>query len=363
MGIPVRAREIRALRLHSQLIEPIGTAGAADVVRHLLAIQAQDFGQALWAVGVRSKGAGRSDVIAALASGAVVRTLPMRGTLHFVASEDLRWMLTLTSARTIQSTATRFAQLGLDAATLDRAAALTLDALAGGGSLGRDEYLKMLSAGGVAPDGQRGYHIIFQLAQRAIVCWGPPAGTQQALVLVDDWIAPTPERDRAEALESFALRYFASHGPATERDFAWWTKLPLRDVRAAIAGLGAQLTALTLDGVDYLIPTSALGSAATTGGVLAQPGASVFALPGFDEYLLGYQDRSLVLDDEHAWRIVPGNNGMFLPMIVSRGEIVGGWRRNSKTRAPEPEHFAEATPAQLAAFARAAKSYARFILS
>jgi hypothetical protein len=358
MGIPVRAREILALRLRSQRIDPVGATDPADVVRHLLATQAQDFGQALWAVGARSKSAVRSDVLASLASGAVVRTMPMRGTLHFVASEDLRWMLAVTAQRTLQSATTRFAQLGLDAATLDRVEELTRNALAGGTSLSRDEYLTMLAAGGVAPDGQRGYHIIFQLSQRAIVCWGPPAGTQQALVLVDDWIAPTPERDRAEAVQSFALRYFASHGPATERDLAWWTKLPLGDVREAIAGLGDQLTALTLDGVDYLIASSALDGVTLEG---ASPGAKVFVLPGFDEYLLGYQDRALVLEAEHSWRIVPGNNGIFLPMIVSRGEIVGGWRRNAKTKALEPEHFDTATPRQLEAFARAAKSYARFV--
>jgi hypothetical protein len=322
----------------------------------MLSLQAQDFAQALWAVGLRSRGATRGDVLAALTKGEVVRTLPMRGTLHLVAAEDLRWMLALTAERSLQSAATRFARLGLDRATLDRAEQVTRDALTGGNSLSRDEFMKLLASNGISPDGQRGYHVIFYLTQLALVCWGPPRGTQQALVLVDEWIPPTPKLDRAAALESFALRYCASHGPATERDFAWWTKLTLRDVRAAIASLGPRLTTLTLDGVDYFVATEALG-----GGIPSASRVSVHALPGFDEYLLGYQDRLLALDAEHAWRIVPGNNGVFFPMIVSNGRIIGAWRRNPKTGSIESEHFTEANPTQLAGFARAAKRYERFL--
>jgi hypothetical protein len=355
-GVDVTAREILRLRLATQRIDPVGAADVAGTVRHMLAMQAQDFAQALWAVGLRSRDATRRDVLDSLARGEVVRTLPMRGTLHFVAAEDLRWMLSLTAKRSLKSAATRFARLGLDQSTLDRVEEVARVALAGGNSMSRDEFMKLLASNGIAPDGQRGYHIIFYLSQLALVCWGPPRGTQQALVLVDEWISPAPKVDRDEALESFALRYFASHGPATERDFAWWTKLTLRDVRAAIAGLGSRLTTLTLRGVDYLVATEVVD-----GGIPSAPRASVHALPGFDEYLLGYQDRLLVLEAEHAWRIVPGNNGMFFPMIVSAGRIIGAWRRNPKTASIVPEHFTEAKPAQLAGFARAAKRYEQFL--
>lgn len=350
------AREMLRLRMFTQRIDPVGTADIVGTVGHLVAMQAQDFGQALWAVGARSERSTRSSVLAALARGEVVRSLPMRGTLHFVAPEDLRWILALTAERTLQSAATRFAGLGLDRATLDRAEHVARDALAGGGSLSRAEFMSLLAAHGIAPDGQRGYHIIFYLSQLALVCWGPPRGTQQALVLVDEWIPRAPERDRADAIESFALRYFASHGPATERDFAWWTKLTLRDVRAAIAGLGDGLTALALDGVDYLIATSALEDALSS-----RSRSAICALPGFDECFLGYQDRSLILEAEHSWRILPGSNGLFLPMIVSGGRVVGGWRRDPKTGIAEPDYFVDATPSELAGFSRAAKRYERFM--
>jgi hypothetical protein len=202
--------------------------------------------------------------------------------------------------------------------------------------------------------------VIFFLAQRGIVCWGPPAGTQQALVLVDDWIPTHALPPREQSLADFTLRYFTGHGPATERDFAWWTKLTLADIRAAMAACGDHLTELTHRGVSYWIGTEALDAASRRA-----PASGVRALPGFDEYLLGYQDRSLALPDEHAQRIVPGNNGIFLPTITSAGRIVGTWRRAPGSRQQEivPEHFAEASAAERAGFARAARGYARFMSS
>jgi hypothetical protein len=176
-------------------------------------------------------------------------------------------------------------------------------------------------------------------------------------VLVDDWIPPQPTLSKHEALARFARRYFAGHGPATERDFAWWTKLTLTDVRAGMAAASDTLTELTNRGTSYWISTSGLDAAA---GIRAT--SAVHVLPGFDEYLLGYQDRLLPLAAEHSERIVPGSNGIFLPTIVARGRVVGTWRRTpkSKTAQIEPEHFETASAARHAAFAKAAKGYERF---
>ena len=357
MAIEVSARELLRLREFTQRIDPAVTGTVTETVRHLLAMQAQDFANALWAVGLRTRGSGRSNVLAALKRGEVVRTLPMRGTLHFIAAEDLRWMLALTSARSLQSAKTRFENLGLDARTLERAATITHKELAGA-EMSRDEFMKLLDGHGISPDGQRGYHIIFYLTQLSLVCWGPPSGTQQALVLVDDWIPEQKLPARDVSLAEFALRYFASHGPATERDFAWWTKLTLADVRIGMAACGDALVELTHEETGYSIAASELDAASGR-----KPTAAVHALPGFDEYLLGYQDRQLPLAAEHSQRIVPGNNGIFLPMITAKGRVVGTWRRTpkSKTDAIEPEHFETAAAAMHAKFAKAAGAYARFV--
>jgi hypothetical protein len=357
MAVEVSVRELLRLRQFTQRIHPAASGTVAETVRHMLALQAQDFSNALWAVGVRTSGSGRSDILAALKRGEVVRTLPMRGTLHFVAAEDLRWMLALTSARTLQGAETRFANLGLDAATLLRSESIATAGLSNG-AMNRDDFMKLLAGNGIAPDGQRGYHVIFYLAQRSLICWGPPSGTQQALVLVDDWIPPQPIPTRDAALQQFAARYFASHGPATERDFAWWTKLTLADVRAAIGSCGDGLMELTCGGNRYWISTAELDAASAS-----RASAAVHALPGFDEYLLGYQDRLAPLAPEHSQRTVPGNNGIFLPTIVAGGRVVGTWRRTPRSKATiiAPEHFETASDAQHSAFARAAAGYARFI--
>jgi hypothetical protein len=169
--------EILKLRLRTQRIEGSHESSVVDTVRHLLAIQAQDFAQALWAVGARTPTARRSDVLGALDRGEVVRSLPMRGTLHFVPPEDLRWMLDLTAERSLASAATRFRNLELDAETLTRAEQLVADRLRGGGRLSRAEFVTFLESQGISCAGQRGYHIIYFLTQRQLVCWGPTSGT------------------------------------------------------------------------------------------------------------------------------------------------------------------------------------------
>ena len=362
MTIAVTARDVLRSRQWSGRIDPVGRGAVADTVRHLLAVQAQDFAQALWAVGSRTAASKRSDVIAALATGEVVRTLPMRGTLHFVAAEDLGWMLDLTAARMLQSATTRFRALGLDEATLVRSEQVAVDALAGGNALSRDGFMKLLEANGISPEGQRGYHVIFYLSQRQILCWGPPAGTQQALVLVDEWIRTRRDLGHEESLREFALRYFTGHGLATVRDFAWWSKLTLADARAGIALAGDELVSVALDGQPYLASAREWDAAQTAR--TARAGAGVHVLAGFDEYLLAYQDRSLPLEAAHAQRIVPGNNGIFLPIIVAQGRIVGTWRRaaRSKTGAIEPEYFEPPSAALEKGVARAAKRYAEFVV-
>lgn len=286
-----------------------------DVVRHLLAMQAQDFGGALWAVGLRTRSCTEAEVEQAIATRQVVRSWPQRGTLHLVAAEDLHWMLALTSARTVQSAAGRHRALGLSSSDFTRAAAIA-EASIGDGVVGRTELLAALDAGGVSTDGQRGAHLLLYLAVTGLLVFGPRQGKQHSFALLDSWVTTRQALEGDEALAELALRYFLSHGPATDRDLAWWSALTLTQVRRGIAAVAPQLERLTVDGVDYWHRPG-----------LAPAPAGVHALPGFDEYVLGYQDRSAQLGPEWAARIVPGGNGMFLPTIVRNGEIVGTWKR------------------------------------
>ena len=314
-------RELTALRLSAQGIGAPAPDGIAGTVRRMLGVQAQDFAGAKWSVGLRTPGSTDAEVEAAIAAGSVVRSWPMRGTLHLVPPEDLGWMLSATSARTIRSTQSRRRDLGLTAADLEAAREAAQRELSGGRVLTRDALLAVFDAAGVSTAGQRGYHLLSHLGITQTLVFGPVDGKQQTFVLLDEWV-PSPRRlEPEEALGEFALRYFTGHGPATVRDFAWWSSLTLGDARAGLAVARAQLDELDVDGTSYYL-------AADT----APASPAVHTLPGFDEYLLGYQDRSAPLADGPLERVAPGKNGLFLSTIVVDGEVVGTWRRTIGVR-------------------------------
>ncbi len=297
-----------------------------DVVRWMGALQAQDYQQALWAVGLRLHSATQAAVEQAIADRKILRTWPMRGTLHFVPAEDAHWMLKLTAARVLASDRRRQEQLELDEATIKRAQKLFEAALAGGKRLTRPQMMHRLESAGIRTQGQRGYHLLWYLAQKGLICLGPMEEKQQTFVLLDEWVPHARQFSREEALAVLAERYIASHGPATAQDFAWWTGLPIADAKAGLEAAKAGLVTETINGQTYWMAQHAPGRQA------GSP-SGVYLLPGFDEYLLGYKDRSAVLAAEYAPKIVPGNSGMFLPMLVVAGQVVGTWKRTLRKNA------------------------------
>lgn len=315
-------REIALLRLAAQRLAGPGCDTAAAAVRWMTAMQAQDYRGALTSVALRTTGRAVTEVEAALTAGEVVRSWPMRGTLHLVAAEDLAWMLRLTAPRMVAGAAARRDQLGIDAGTLARAEELAVQALRGGARLRRRELLDVWEAAGVSTVSQRGYHLLWHLAQHAVLCFGPVDAGQQLLVGVDEWI-PHPRRpQRDEALGEWAYRYFCSHGPATVKDFTRWTNLLAADVRTALALARPRLATLLAHDVEYLMDphTPDLLDACR------RRAKAVFLLPGFDELLLGYTDRTAVLPAEFAGAIVPGGNGMFRPTVLHNGRVAGTWK-------------------------------------
>ncbi|MGI8433404.1 MAG: winged helix DNA-binding domain-containing protein [Nocardioidaceae bacterium] len=315
--------DVALLRLVAQRLVGPAEESARDVVGWMTAMQAQDLPGATTSVTLRSERRTREDVFDALRTGAVVRSWPMRGTLHLVPAQDLRWMLGLTSARMVKAAERRRADLGLDDATRGRASALAGAALAGGRALRRGELYATWEAAGISTDGQRGIHLLGYLCQTGLLGLGPMRGLEQCVVLLADWSPDARVLERDEALGELALRYFRSHGPATDKDLAWWTKLTLSDVRTGLAVAQSQLAVLEVDGVSYFMdPTTPDRLAACRGQA-----SGVLLLPGFDEFLLGYQDRSAALAPEHAQRVVPGGNGMFLSTVVADGSVVGTWKR------------------------------------
>ncbi|NKS84073.1 winged helix DNA-binding domain-containing protein [Prescottella equi] len=315
-------RELALMRLVAQRISGPACPSAAEAVRWLTAAQAQDFPGAITSIAARAGGGGRKSMLDALNSAEVVRSWPMRGTLHFVAAEDLRWMLALTGARTLSSARARHRALDIDDAAVDHAGTIAREALADG-SLGRSELMQAWERAGIPTANQRGQHLLWTLALTAVVCLGPVDGGTQQVVSFDDWIGSSRELDGDEALGEWALRYFRSHGPATVDDFVWWTKLTVRQARAGLASAAEHLERIVVDGVDYYLDPATPDLLATH----RRQARGVFLLPGFDEFILGYRDRGAAVDPAFQPRLQPGNNGMFSPTVVANGRVVGTWKR------------------------------------
>ncbi|WP_416404923.1 winged helix DNA-binding domain-containing protein [Arthrobacter sp. LFS091] len=374
MPTPLTPRVMGRLRLASQGLLAGGFPGIADAVRWMTAMQAQDLGMAFWAVGQRVPGVAASDVRAALDAGTVVRSWPMRGTLHLLAPEDLRWILGITSGRLAMAVASRHRELAITSDDISHCrdiAYKTAEVLkTGEGAAGatREQLFTAFEEAGQPTTSQRGIHILGTLCREGWLVQGPmaasggKAGVQQLFVPFEDWIPESRDLGREEGIAELLFRYFRGHGPATIKDFAWWSQVPLAEARAALAVVRDRLVELQFRGASYWLSPEA--AAMLDDGV---PGSrSLLALPGFDEYLLGYQDRSLVLAPEYAERVVPGNNGVFKRIIVSGGEVVGTWARSGsgKNAGVVPEPFAgELGPAAERAFQAQGRAYLKFMAS
>lgn len=342
-------RDLGLLRLAAQRLVGDGLPSVPQTVRWMTAMQAQDLRGAICSAALRTRNAGAAEVRAAMDDGQVVRSWPMRGTLHLVAAEDLGWMIALGAPRVATSAARRQRELGIDAATLDLATGVAIESLRGGRRLRRNELFARWAEGGISTAGQRGVHLLGHLAATRVVCFGPSAGTEQALVLLSEWVPKPRVLDGEQAVAEWALRYFRSHGPATVEDFAWWTGLRITTARAALAQVAESLEQWTVEGTTYWMdpatPARLDDCRSEARGVLL--------LPGFDELLLGYRHRAAVLDPAFADLVVPGGNGMFKASVVSKGRVVGTWRQPAKAGSPAPDatpftRFGRGVPAAIA---------------
>ncbi len=265
-------------------------------------------------------------------------------------------MLAVTGVRALAGAAARRAALGLTEPDADRAADVLGTALAGGGRLTRAQCLATLAAAGLDPTGQRGYHLLWYASQRGVTCIAPHLGREQTFALLDEW-APEPHRpERDEALDILASRYFRSHGPTTRQDFAGWTGLTVADARRGIAVAGDALATVRVDDTEAVVDAALLDAP-------RGPVDDLHLLPGFDEYLLGFKDRTLMLDPAHKQAVIPGGNGVFQSTVVRAGRVVGTWKRTlTRTRATVTVHpLAPFDAALRSRVETALEGYARFL--
>jgi hypothetical protein len=263
-------------------------------------------------------------------------------------------MLALLAPRAVAASAARDRQLGLDAAVFARGGRALAAALRGGNRLTRPDAYRVMERGGIRTEGQRGYHVLWRLAQEGLVCFGPREGKQQTFALLDEWLAPGRTLRGEEALAELARRYFAGHGPATLQDFAWWSGLPAAEARAALELAKGDLA--QEEGGGRSLWTARDGPTAAS---RARPPRDAFLLPPFDEMLVGYADRGVLAGSEDGVKL----SSLLRPAVLLRGRIAGTWKRAvRKDRvAIDVTPFAALGPNDARALAAAAGRYGAFL--
>lgn len=302
-----------AARLRAQWLTGRPGTDPVAVVRHLLAVQAQDLTGARLAVRARSRGLTAADVEAGLDRRALVVGWLNRGTLHLVAAEDYRWLHALTAPRMLATVTTRLRQEGVSPEQAERGVATVAEALDQEGRCTRARLKAWLDDAGVPTAGQALVHVLGAAAIQGLMLRGPMAGAEQAFVPVDGWLGPAPDPvDRAEALARLAGRYLAGHAPARPEDLAAWAGITLRDARAGLAAAAEAAEA----GPAEPVPA---GDAAAPDR-LPRP----VLLGPFDPVLHGWPEREWVVGRHRAVITV---NGIFKATVLVGGRVVGTWTR------------------------------------
>lgn len=339
----------RRLAVQRLVGERLGSA--AEVVGRLGAVQAQEFAEAKWSLGERVAGATDAEVQAAFDRGEILRTHVLRPTWHFVAREDLRWLLRLTRPRVHALNKYMYARSDLDERVLGRGDEVLAAALEDGGPQTRRDLAGRLRAAGIDREGLAlGYLLMHAELEERIVS-GPLRGKQQTYDLLERRasaaMGDTWPRERA--LTELILRYFRSHGPATVRDFTAWSSLTVSEVRAGLAEVGDALErAEDEQGRVWYAAPDPDPPPATTGGHL---------IPMYDETIVAYQDLRVVLAHDAA------RPDLIERCIVVDGRTVGTWRRTLSARAVtvEARLFGPLDPQQTAALEAATERFGRFL--
>lgn len=333
-----QTRQIRALRLRNQGLVPgrRDWSTPADVARGMVALQAQDLGAAKHALALRCAQVREQPdepaVDAAFADATIVRNRPSRGTLQVTAPEDLGWLTALMSLRSNAAAVARRDQIGVTQEMVDGVGEVLRSTLGEGTVLSRKALHERFAEAGLPDGGPQASHILRHHTEMMTIVYAGPDGRSETFARPEHWIGEHRQVDGDEALAELARRFVGARGPVTVHDLAWWSNLTMADVRRAIELADEAIEAVELDATTYLVAAGDRNlDVAEVDAALADP----LLLPAFDEYLLGYAARDAVLDLAHFAAIVPGRNGMFRPIVVVGGEVVGTWRQTTRAKTVE----------------------------
>lgn len=343
---------IAYLRLQQQHIShPIATPQKAAA--HLIAVQAQDYAASKWAMGSRAPGVTDADIENAYNEASIVRTWAFRNTLHTLAAADVHWVLDMMGKRMIGKHSTYYRQHGIEESTLRKSQPILHRALEGGQHLTREALADALTAKRIKLGPLHINFILLRAAMDKLICYGPRQGKALTFTLLDNWVTPPKNiLDYDAALARLAERYCQSRAPVTSADFAWWTGLTGTDAKRGLE-MASGLETFSQDGQTYYIPA---------GLALEQDGKGIYLLPAFDEYLVGYADRTAALDKSLFKKVVTPN-GIFFPTIVINGRVEGIWKRTFKNNEMHVtlHPFSPLSKTRVAAIQTVARRYAAFM--
>jgi hypothetical protein len=319
----------------------------AEVVRWSGAVQAQDYSGARWAIGLRAKGVTEVDVDSAFDAGAILRTHVLRPTWHFVAPDDVRWMLDLTAPRIHAANGYAYRLCELEASVFRRSRKVLARALRGGQARTRSDLASVLRREGIAAEGLRLAALMMDAELEGIVVSGPRRGKHFTYALLEERAPSARRLPRDEALAELAKRYFTSHGPATLRDYVWWSGLTVGDARVGIEAVAPALQREVIDGrTCWSVRTNVPAPKAS---------ATAHLLPNFDEYLVAYKDRGPVVGSSRG--------DVFVHHFVIDGRLSGRWKRTLKKGAVllESVPYRRLSREEARALASAGERYGRFL--
>lgn len=315
----MKPSDIRTYRLQNQQLLGSTLQTAQEMVAWLGAVQAQDYAMAKMAIGLRLPNATDRIIENAMADASIIRTHVLRPTWHFVSCEDIYWMLELSAPQIRAASAIRDRELGMDAVLFTRSNDVIAKTLQGGKHLTREELMVALEQAGIATNPSRAVHFMMAAELEGIVANGIWRGKQLTYALLEENVPKKKSFTRAEALAELAARYFKSHGPATLHDFAWWSGLSVTEARQGLEAVKTHFISETTDKKTYWFADVNVKINVET----------IHLLPAFDEFMVSYRDRSASLSGDFTKNTIT-SNGIFKPIIVVNGRVVGVWKRTVK---------------------------------
>jgi hypothetical protein len=347
--------DIPRYRLHNQSLSQTKWTRPEEIVAWLGAVQSQDYAGAKWALAQRLKNAPTDAVMEkAFNEGKILRTHVMRPTWHFVTPTDIRWMLDLTAPRIKTAMAHLDRQLGLDKSILKKSNTTLKKALQGYRHLTRSELASILKKAGVSVNGYRMGQLMGHAELDQVICSGVRKGKQFTYALLEERAPQAKRLDREEALAELTKRYFRSHSPATLQDFVWWSGLTTADARKGMEAVKSEFEQETIAGQIYWFSAPTLTESSSS---------FAYLLPNYDEYTVGYRDRSAIFDRSHIDKLSAFRESILTQVMIINGEVSGTWKRTLKKNEViiEFASFTALTKEENQAVVAAAQQYGKFL--